>query len=196
MSKLGIKLGIGFDIAENMVQFAQASADSLGYPCTFVATDILNIDEKYQHQFDLIVVTIGALPWFQDLNPFFEKVSACLKQDGLLLVHEAHPVTGMIALEGEDHYTEDYPANLAYSYFKKEPWIETQGMGYMNDDSQSFSETFTSFSHPLSEVITACVSHQLNLVKLEEYDVDISDGFGHLDHLGIPLSYILVAKKI
>ncbi len=94
--KLGASSGIGFDIAENMVDFANKSAKELNFNCSFIATDILEIEESYYNSFDYIFVTIGALTWFQDLSMFFRKVSLCLKQSGKLFINEVHPITNML----------------------------------------------------------------------------------------------------
>ena len=93
--KFGASSGIGFDIAENMVFFANNTAKELRVNCTFIATNILEIDEQFHNNFDYIFVTIGALTWFQDLAEFFQKVSLCLKQGGRLIINEVHPVTNI-----------------------------------------------------------------------------------------------------
>ena len=53
--------GVGFDIAENQVAFANEKARELGLPCTFEAVNIYDIDDRYREQFDLVIITIGAL---------------------------------------------------------------------------------------------------------------------------------------
>lgn len=80
--KMGAAYGVGFDIAENQISFANMIAKELQMNCTFIATDILEIDNKFYNTFDYIFITIGALTWFQDLNAFFKKVSECLKEGG------------------------------------------------------------------------------------------------------------------
>jgi SAM-dependent methyltransferase len=192
--KFGAKQGIGFDIAENMIAWANDTAQKTRSNCSFVATNILNIDEKYYNSFDFIFVTIGALTWFHDLNLFFEKVSCCLKTGGTLIINEMHPVTSMLAIAGEENYDEGNPNKLVNSYFKQEPWEENNGMGYMCEN-QYESKTFYSYSHTLSAIVNALSSNRIVLSKLREFQYDISGSFGNLDNLGIPLSYILIAKR-
>ncbi len=64
------KKGVGFDIAENQVAFANEKAKELCLPCTFEAVNIYDMDERYREQFDLVIITIGALCWFADLKRF------------------------------------------------------------------------------------------------------------------------------
>lgn len=192
---LGAARGTGFDIAENMVAAGNACARELGMDCRFVATDILKIEDSYAEAFDLLIVTIGALTWFEDLNGFFRQAARCLKPGGVLLIHEMHPITGMLPAEGEDAYDPACPNILVYPYFKKDPWVEGGGMGYMSDPAKDFSETFYSYSHTMSEIVNAVLSQGLSLEKLEEYEEDISEMFPVLSGKGIPLSYLLAARK-
>ena len=66
--QLKTKAGYGFDIAENMTAFANGVAEKAGLPCTFTACDILAIGEEYNSRFDLVMFTIGAITWFEDLT--------------------------------------------------------------------------------------------------------------------------------
>ncbi len=94
--------GTGFDIAANQVAFAREKAEELDLPCTFEAVNIYDIDDRYKEQFDLVIITIGALCWFDDLNRFFSIVAKCMKPGADILINEQHPFTNMLAAEGEE----------------------------------------------------------------------------------------------
>lgn len=194
LMKLGAAKGVGFDIAENMIQTANATVKELDMNCSFIATDILEMDSVYYDKFDYLFITIGALTWFQDLSRFFYIVSLCLKKGGKLIINEMHPVTNMLGTYGEEIYDEINPNKLVYSYFRKEPWIENSGIGYISGKTYD-SKTFISFSHSFSDIINSIINNHMNIRKMKEYDYDISELFGHLDHTGIPLSYVLVSEK-
>lgn len=118
-----------------------------------------------------ICFTIGAITWFKDLPLLFEKISKCLKAYGLLFINDFHPFMNMLPLPGEDGFDEVDSNKISYSYFRKEPWIENNGMGYMT--TQYASKTFTSFSHTLSDIINSVVIAGMAIKKLNEYDYDI-----------------------
>lgn len=192
--KLGAKKGIGFDIAENQISCANEFARELGVNCEFVATDVLEIDERFSDTFDLICITIGALCWFDDLNLFFAVVSRCLKDGGSAIISEAHPVTNMLGASDEDGFDESNPQRIMYTYFEK-TWKENDGMYYMTGKEYE-SKTFTSFTHPFSSILNGIVNNGLRIRALHEHDVDISSGtFSELNGMGIPLSYVLIADK-
>ena len=190
---LGVHSGVGFDIADNIIRQAAETAEKAGIQnCRFVACNILDIPKEYDGAFEFILFTIGAITWFEDLNPLFRKVSDCLKPGGKMLLHDFHPVMNMLPMPGEAAFDPDRLDRIAYSYFRREPWIENEGMDYLS--GQYPSKTFTSFSHTMSDIVNAVSGAQLRILKLNEYDYDVglSDVY---DGKGFPLSYLLTAEK-
>lgn len=187
------KEGYGFDIAENMVQFANEKARELGINCKYIATSILDIDDTYNDKFDAIIITIGAMCWFKDLKDFFAIVGKCLKAGGKIIIHDSHPFTNMLAAPGDEEHDEKNPFNCVYSYFDHE-WIGNSGMGYMVGKSYE-SKTFTDYTHPLSEVIGAMSNIGIVITNMHELTYDISANFEHLDNQNFPLNYILEGRK-
>jgi ubiquinone/menaquinone biosynthesis C-methylase UbiE len=194
LMKFGASKGTGCDIAENMISFANRTAMELGSNCTFIAADILNIDEQFHDSFDYIFITVGALTWFQKLPAFFKKVSLCLKQGGRLMINEIHPVTNMLGMCGEENYDEEIPNKLVNSYFREEPWLENSGMYYICGTPYT-SKTFCSYSHTFSNIFNAIIENGMIMGKLIEFDYDIAGSFPLMNNMGIPLSYILICQK-
>lgn len=193
LMQLGAKNGVGFDIAENIISQASDTAKKAGIDnCQFISCNILDIPNQYHNHFDFIMFTIGAITWFNDLKPLFEKVYQCLKPGGMLLINDFHPIMNMLPMPGEPEFDEKNLNKIAYSYFRKEPWIENEGMGYMSE--RYSSKTFTSFSHTIADIINAISLASMRVVKLNEYDYDIglSDIY---DKKGFPLSFLLTAEK-
>lgn len=192
--KLGAGSGVGFDIADNFIAEANGLARKLNYPCEFVAANIYEINNTYQNQFDLLFITIGALCWFQDLDRFFQKAAMVLKDNGIVLINEQHPFVEMIPRDGEADFDPNHPKNIVYPYFRDYPWIDNNGMDYVGGTVYP-SKTFTSFAHPLSSIFNALIHNGIDILKFQEYDYDISNGFQNLNGEKIPLSYILLGKK-
>lgn len=157
------------------------------------AGNILDISSAYHEQFNFIFFTIGAITWFKDLEPLFQKVADCLAPGGVLLIHDFHPFMNMLPTPGEDGFDESSLDKIGYSYFRTEPWIENEGMGYMS--KQYVSKTFTSFSHTMSAIVNATSDVGLRVMRLDEYDYDV--GLSEVyDGRGYPLSFLLTAEKI
>ncbi len=68
--QLGAKTGTGFDIAENIIGQAKGYGQNGRYQkLLFCFMQYLDIDEQYHNCFDFILFTIGAITWFEDLQP-------------------------------------------------------------------------------------------------------------------------------
>ena len=186
--------GIGFDIAENQVAFANEKAGELNLPCTFEAVNIYDIDDNYKEYFDIVIITIGALCWFEDLDRFFEVVARCMKPGAVILLNEQHPCTNMLAAEGDEGFDPDHKKDCLFSYFEHK-WTGNEGMYYMTLKSYR-SKTFTDFTHSMSEIITGMCNNGIVVTGLQEFDYDISGGFSAIDKSAFPLSMILQGKKL
>ena len=186
--------GVGFDIAENQCAFANEKAKELGLPCEFVAANVYDIDDTFKEQFDIVLITIGALCWFDDLNRFFEVVAKCMKPGALIVINEQHPCTNMLATQGDEPFDKDHRLECHYSYFEHE-WTGNGGMYYMTLKSYE-SKTFTDFTHSMSEIVTGMCNNKIVVTGFKEFDHDLSGGFTELDNSGYPLSMILLGKKI
>jgi SAM-dependent methyltransferase len=185
--------GVGFDIAENQVAFANEKAKELGLPCMFEAVNIFDIDDRYKEKFDIAMITIGALCWFDDLNRFFSVIAKCMKPDAVIVIHEQHPCTNMLATAGDDVYKADHKKECHFNYFEHE-WTSNGGMYYMTGKSYR-SKTFTDYTHSMSEIISGMCSNGIVITGLKEFDYDISGGFSEIDHDGYPLSMIMEGRK-
>jgi SAM-dependent methyltransferase len=190
----GARSGVGFDIAENMVAYANDCARDLALPCRFVATDILAIGPEFHEAFDFVFITIGALSWFEDLTPYFERVADCLRPGGYVFVHEMHSATTMFGAPGEPGFDEAQPTKVVNPYFRKEPWVETNGMGYLTGETY-VSKPFTSFAFTLEDLFSALIGNGLCIEAFKEFDNDISGIFPLLDRKGLPLSMAVVGRK-
>ncbi|MDD2648726.1 MAG: methyltransferase domain-containing protein [Eubacteriales bacterium] len=189
----GAKGGIGFDIAENMVAFANGKAKELPIPCRFIAENILDIGSEYDDTFDFVILTIGALCWFKSLNDYFKVVCRTLKKGGVIIVNEQHPLSNMLAAESDEGYDANHPLDLKFSYFEHE-WVGNDGMGYITGKSYK-SKTFTDYTHSLSEIISSMCKNGVVITDMKEFDYDISGNFDNLSGQGIPLSLILEGRK-
>lgn len=191
--QLGANSGTGFDIAENILEQARDTAEKIDRRnCRFVACNLLEMDPQYHNRFDFIFFTIGAITWFADLKELFAVVAKCLKPNGVLLIHDFHPFVNMLPIPGEELFDSDNLNQVAYSYFREEPWIENQGIGYMS--KQYNSKTFTSYSHTVSAILNGAIANGLAVKEFDEfnYDVGITEVY---DGKGYPLSFILLAQK-
>lgn len=188
---MGAARGVGFDISQAFLDQGRQMAEAGGIACEFVAVSVYEIPARYDGQFDLVTVTIGALGWLPDIRGFFAVAARLLKPGGRIFIYEMHPILGMFE-PGE----EKNPLEIRYSYFMTEPFRSDEGLDYYGG-TQYQGEPNYWFHHKLSDIIGSSLDQGFALESFVEYDVDISGVHRALGEQANrpPLSYTLVAQK-
>jgi len=191
LSRMGAKC-TGVDISPEAIHQAQELNDRLKLDATFFVDDVLSFNSDGALQYDLILSSYGVLCWLQDLSSWAQTIARSLRVGGCFHLVEFHPLIDLF--EG-------------YSYFEKsEPDIIEEGTYTENCDGQK--QKVVTWSHSLSEVVTALVSAGLELTEFKEYpyspvdcfaDLEFVEGQGYQrlqDGLQVPLIYSISVKKV
>src|SRR5215217_1434203 len=105
----------GIDFSETGIEAANALAQELNIPATFICSDVYEANKVIRSKADIIFTTYGVLGWLPDLQRWAKVVADCIKPGGELILVEFHPVTWM--------YDNEFN-KPTYSYFNKEMIIE------------------------------------------------------------------------
>lgn len=193
--KRGAASGVGFDISDEAIKEAILLGSLSNTNCEFVRTNIYDIDSTYFDQFDIVYITIGTLGWFDDLPRFFQVVSRLLRETGYLFIYEAHPFLDMLALPQEEAYDAQAELKITYSYFRRDPFIDNNGLDYIGNTQYEAKTTYC-FPHSFSTIFSSVLENNLTLLDFQEYPHDISANFKYLEKYGmLPISYILITQK-
>ena len=194
-------LATGVDFSPDAIEAARRLSQESGLSARFVESNIYDISDNLDEQYDIVFTSYGVLCWLPDLGKWAEQIACCLKDGGRFHLVEYHPL--MTALEsgsGND-------VVLRNSYFNEGVEIfEVEG-SYASPKS-FISETTYEWNHSIGEVITALVNVGLNIDTFNEYPYATDGGFvGYLrrdedkkwrvpDHKwGVPLTYSISASK-
>ncbi len=191
VKNMGAGRCVGFDGTQGFIDQGRELAAVGGLDVEFVCGDVYDIDEAYTSNFDIVTITIGVLCWMPDLAGFFSVVSRLLKPDGALFIYETHPILDMV--EPADASSS---VDWDYSYFNKEPFVETTGLDYFGGTTYE-ARPATSFPHTMAEIIMAGVSNGLAVEHFEEFPHHISNTWWNVEesNLGLPMCYTLVLRK-
>ena len=127
------------------------------------------------------------------MNRFFEIVAKCMKPGAVIVINEQHPLTNMLACEGDEPYDPKHRKECHYSYFENE-WTGNSGIYYMTKKSYE-SKTFTDYTHSMSEIISGMCENGIVITGLKEFDNDLSSGFADMNNSGFPLFMIIQGRK-
>lgn len=195
LKNLGAATCVGFDISDEAISEAQQRAAKTMIDCTYVRSDIYEIDPAYHNSFDLIYISAGCLGWMPDLDLFFKKAAALLREHGKIFIHEIHPVAEMLPFDNSE---QGGTPLLVEPYFKAEPYEDIGGLDYVGNTEYESATTQYWFVHPISRIVISLVNGGFLPEFFTEYEFDISAGHRKIEklHAGIPLSFILTGKLI
>lgn len=196
LARMGAQV-VGADISDQAIEKAQMLNQQLGLNAEFICCDLYDLPQHLDRQFDIVFTSYGTIGWLPDLEKWAEVIQHFLKPAGQLVFVEFHPVVWMF----DDDFKE-----VAYSYFKSDPIIETTSGSYA-DRSAEVNLQSVSWNHSLGEVFQALKSQNLSIKDFQEYDYSPYDCFNAVEQLGekkyiiaplkrrIPMIYSIVAQK-
>ncbi len=181
----------GFDISDEFINQAKELTQVAGHDCEFVASDVYEVPECFNGQFDLVYITVGVIKLMPEMDGLFEVISRLLRPGGQLFMYEMHPILDMFSWDDQND-----PATIIHSYFDLNTTKHTLMCNYW-DMSLYDTEPMYSFHHKMSDIIGGALKHGLNLESFEEYDFDRSNMYASFEKhkLRLPLSYSLIARK-
>ena len=191
LKNMGANRCVGFDGSASFIEQANQINDVAKTDCEFVCTDIYDIDEQFNDQFDLIYISVGVFGWMPDIDRFFAIISGLLRRGGLVYILEQHPILDMI-----EPGAADSPVAWNYSYFSSEPFVEKDGLDYYGNESYEAKPIY-SFHHKLSDIFTAAIKHKLYIDTFEELPDHISNCWYNVEAYQpqLPMSYLLILLK-
>lgn len=195
LKNLGANECIGFDIADLAIREAQERAQQCQIDCQYVRSDVYEIGPEYNNLFDIVYFSAGALGWMPDLKLLFAKAAELLRANGLLFIHEIHPVSEMLPFDDAEG---DDILRIIEPYFKPEPYIEYGDLDYVGGTKYNSTKPQYWFVHTISDIQMSLIENQFAIEYFAEYETDRSDGHKRIEQAqaGIPLSYILIGRKI
>ncbi len=196
LSRLGAKV-TGIDLSDKAIEAAKNLAKQCGTDTEFIISDVYDLSNVLDQEFDIVYTTYGTIGWLPDLEKWAEVISHFLKPGGQLIFVEFHPVVWM--------YDNDF-ASVKYSYFNEETIIETNEGTYA-DKTADLANVEVSWNHSLSEVLTSLLTKNLVLQKFQEYNWSPYPCFQHIEEIEkgkyqipqfgnkIPLVYSIIAQQ-
>lgn len=188
---MGASYGLGIDIANKNIDFAHRLLEITSANVDFICSDIYEVEEKYNHQFDIAIISVGTLNWMPNLKEYLEKIMSFLKEEGELLVLEMHPI-----LCGIPHdYKGEALLELTDSYFDRDPYYSKSSFDYYGGVDYDNPKPTYEFQHTISDIIQCISDLGFTILDFKEHPIDLTGGHSHLEKKKLlPLSYHLHLK--
>ncbi len=155
----------GADFSDKAIALAKSLSEELHIPARFVQTDIYELPNVLEDEFDIVFTSYGVLCWLPDMPRWGELVAHFLKPGGTFYIVEFHPT--MYMFDDAEEITE---LRVAYSYFHKdEPdmW-EVQGT-YADREAPTTQNREYGWTHSLGDIVNALIDAGLRIEFLHEF---------------------------
>ena len=89
-SRLGA-IATGVDFSETAIELARSLSDELGLETRFIRSNVYDLPDMLDEQFDIVFTSYGVLNWLPDLDGWAEVIAKRLKPGGTFYIVEFHP---------------------------------------------------------------------------------------------------------
>lgn len=167
---MGAGACLGIDQAQAFLEQARELAEVAGHDNVgFLEANVYELPDELAGCFDIAMTTIGVTGWMPDIEGFFTAVASMIKPGGHWVMEEMHPVLMMYEPDPEGG-----PSCPVHSYFRTEPFVETDGLDYFGHEKYASAPNY-SFTHKLSDLVNAGIGAGLELLFMDEVGRDISN---------------------
>ena len=151
----------GVDFSDVAISLARSLNDELDLSARFICSNVYDLPDALDEQFDIVFTSYGVLCWLPDLDIWAGVIDNHLKPGGLFYIIDGHPFMGVFEHSERGHLS---PVN---QYFRQEMFSGGNQPTYA--DAQNIESPHYEWQHSLGEIVTALVGAGLNIEFLHEF---------------------------
>lgn len=167
-SRLGAK-ATGVDFSDSAIDLARSLNNEVGTDARFIRSNVYDLPEVLDKEFNVVFTSIGVLSWLPDLDRWASVIHRFLQPGGAFYILDKHPVMGIFK---ESEAGDLRPANY---YFHHERFFDGARPTYTDGDPIA-SPTYE-WQHSLGEIVTALTKSGLAIQFLHEFHVSAYQAF-------------------
>lgn len=169
---LGAK-AIGIDFSDKAIGLAKSLNERLGLNAEFICSNLYELPDRLDAQFDIVYTSYGVLVWLPDILKWAKIVAHYLKPGGIFYIAEFHPFASIFDDEAHKELRVRYP------YFSRGDPLEFKTQGsYVDRDAKIEQPVEYEWTHNLGDILTALISAGLCIEYLHEFPYAV-DPFNH-----------------
>jgi 2-polyprenyl-3-methyl-5-hydroxy-6-metoxy-1,4-benzoquinol methylase len=164
-ARLGARV-TGADFSPKAVALARRLADELGIDASFVCSNVYDLPEALDGQFDIVYTSRGVLGWLPDMARWAQVAAGFVKPGGTFYIHEIHPV----AQVWDDENVRVGELRLRFPYFTQPAPLEFDVAGSYADPTAHVNQPKEyGWNHSLAEIVTGLIGAGLRIDLLREF---------------------------
>ena len=154
----------GMDFSEPAIVQARQLAAELGIPARFVVSNVYELPDVLDEQFDIVFTSYGAITWLPDLPRWARVAAHFVKPGGFFYIAEFHPIAQTLDETAEDD------VRLRYPYFRSTEPQRFEDPGTYADVTADVKNRATyNFEYPIADVVNAIIGAGLRIEFLHEF---------------------------
>jgi SAM-dependent methyltransferase len=155
----------GVDFSPVAIQTARELAADVGADVRFIESNIYDLPDVLDEQYDLVFKSYGTLCWLPDIRAWARVVARYVKPGGRFIIIDGHPAAWPLDFDNPDSLTIRFP------YFRmEEPFVDESAGTYADTNASLTNRRTYEWNHPLGEIITALIEAGLTIEHVGEYD--------------------------
>ena len=201
-ARLGAARVVGVDFSNVAIDLANSINDELKLPAEFICSNIYDLPEILDEEFDIVFTSYGVLCWLSDIDRWAEIVAKYVKKGGTFFIAEFHPFMWIFDDENNSELVYKYP------YFQgKDPLHFSTESTYADSEAKVSNVESYEWQHTLGEILTALINSGLTIKSVKEYPYTLFAQFPFIekrddgkwrvrdDKYNIPLMFSIKAIK-
>jgi SAM-dependent methyltransferase len=199
-ARLGAKV-TGVDFSDEAIAQAHSLSEETGIPADFVCSNIYDLPDVLEGQFDIVFTSYGILAWLPNLKRWSEVITHFLRPGGTFYTVEIHRILLVF-----DDSADCHELRVTHSYFptNDEP-LKFEKTGSYADSSALLDNESYEWTHSLGDVASTLTGAGLRINFLHEFPVccykalpfmeEDEEGWWRLEGDRLPLTFSIKATK-
>jgi SAM-dependent methyltransferase len=175
---------VGVDLSDEAIKLAKEINNELNLNTKFICSNIYDLKNNAEalryysspsgggwEGADIVFTSYGTIGWLPNLDAWAAIIAHFLKPGGTFYIADFHPVLWML---------DDNLEKIKYSYFNAGV-ITEEISGSYSDREAPIRSIEHGWNHPFSEIITALLKHNLQIVQFNEFSYSPYNCFSNLE---------------
>jgi SAM-dependent methyltransferase len=190
----------GMDYSLEAINTAGRLAQECGLEARFIHSNLYDLPQILDEQFDVVFTSYGVLCWLPDIREWARIAASYVKPGGFFYIAEFHPFSYVFDDEAQQ-------LQYRYPYFATKPMRWDVAGTYTGSEDKLDTHEDWEWTYRLGEVVTALIDAGLRLEFLHEHPFTVYQQLPFLEKTGkmrwefpndensIPLMFSLKASK-
>ncbi len=157
----------GVDISDAAIDLAQALNDELQLNTRFIRSNVYDLPDVLDEEFDIVYMVMGVLCWLPDLSEWAHIIARFLKPNGIFYILDGHPFSHVF--ESEENQAGVQELRVRYPYFKKTEGEFYEGGNHSYAGSGIIEAGCYEWQHSVGEILNAILDAGLRIQFFHEF---------------------------